>query len=70
LLENCGEIQNQPQPLAVAHIFKSIVSKEVPQLVIFGKQAIDDDSNATGQMLAGLLNWPQVTATYIHSANI
>ncbi len=60
ILENCAEIQNQMQPLAVAHIFKSLVCKEAPKLVIFGKQAIDDDSNATGQMLAGLMNWSQV----------
>jgi electron transfer flavoprotein beta subunit len=49
------------EPLAVAKVLKSLVEKEKPDLVILGKQAIDDDSNQTGQMLAGLLNWPQVT---------
>mmetsp|Transcript_10596 Transcript_10596/g.19558 ORF Transcript_10596/g.19558 Transcript_10596/m.19558 type:complete len:182 (-) Transcript_10596:61-606(-) len=47
------------EPLAVAKIFKALVEKENPDLVILGKQAIDDDTNATGQMLAGLMNWPQ-----------
>ncbi|KYR03149.1 electron transfer flavoprotein beta subunit [Tieghemostelium lacteum] len=49
------------QPLAVAKLLKKLVDKEKPNLVILGKQAIDDDSNQTGQMLAGLLNWPQAT---------
>ncbi len=49
------------QPLAVAKILKAIVAKEQPNLVILGKQAIDDDSNQTGQMLAALLGWPQGT---------
>jgi len=49
------------QPLAVAKILKAIADKEKANLVILGKQAIDDDSNQTGQMLAGLLNWPQTT---------
>jgi len=49
------------QPLAVAKLLKAIAQKESPQLVILGKQAIDDDSNQTGQMLAALLNWPQAT---------
>ncbi len=49
------------QPLAVARILKVIVEREQPGLVIMGKQAIDDDSNQTGQMLAGLLGWPQAT---------
>jgi electron transfer flavoprotein beta subunit len=49
------------QPLAVAKLLCSIVQKEAPGLVILGKQAIDDDSNQTGQMLAALLNWPQAT---------
>src|SRR3954466_907365 len=49
------------QPLAVAKILKAIVGKEQPTLVILGKQAIDDDSNQTGQMLAALLGWPQGT---------
>ncbi len=49
------------QPLAVAKLLKAVVDKEAPQLVILGKQAIDDDSNQTGQMLAALLDWPQAT---------
>ena len=51
----------ETQPLAVAKILKAIVDKEQPRLVIMGKQAIDDDSNQTGQMLAALLNWSQAT---------
>ena len=49
------------QPLAVAKLLKAVVAKEQPQLVILGKQAIDDDANQTGQMLAALLGWPQAT---------
>jgi len=49
------------EPLAVAKILKAIVDSEKPDLVITGKQAIDDDSNQTGQMLAALLDWPQGT---------
>jgi electron transfer flavoprotein beta subunit len=49
------------QPLAVAKLLKALCDKEKPQLVILGKQAIDDDANQTGQMLAALLNWPQAT---------
>jgi electron transfer flavoprotein beta subunit len=49
------------QPLAVAKLLKSLVDREQPQLVILGKQAIDDDSNQTGQMLAALANLPQAT---------
>ena len=49
------------EPLAVAKILKSVVEAEGPDLVILGKQAIDDDSNQTGQMLASLLGWPQGT---------
>jgi len=49
------------QPLAVAKLLKAVVDKEQPQLVILGKQAIDDDANQTGQMLAALLDWPQGT---------
>jgi len=49
------------EPLAVAKILKSVVQKEMPGLVILGKQAIDDDSNQTGQMLAALLGWSQGT---------
>ncbi|HEX8987024.1 MAG TPA: electron transfer flavoprotein subunit beta/FixA family protein [Rhodocyclaceae bacterium] len=54
---NDGELQ----PLAVAKLLKALVDKEAPQLVVLGKQAIDDDSNQTGQMLAALLGWPQAT---------
>jgi len=49
------------QPLAVAKLLKAIAAKENPQLIIMGKQAIDDDANQTGQMLAALLGWPQAT---------
>ncbi len=49
------------QPLAVAKLLQAIVAKEAPQLVLMGKQAIDDDANQTGQMLAALLGWPQAT---------
>jgi electron transfer flavoprotein beta subunit len=49
------------QPLAVAKLLKAIIAKESPQLVLMGKQAIDDDNNQTGQMLAALLGWPQAT---------
>src|SRR5689334_21903277 len=49
------------QPLAVAKLLKAVVDKEQPGLCILGKQAIDDDSNQTGQMLAALLGWPQAT---------
>ena len=49
------------EPLSVAKLLKAIVEKESPQIVILGKQAIDDDSNQTGQMLAALLGWAQGT---------
>lgn len=49
------------EPLAVAKLLKKLVEQETPELVILGKQAIDDDSNQTGQMLAALLGWPQGT---------
>ncbi len=49
------------EPLAVAKLLKALVEKEAPELVILGKQAIDDDSNQTGQMLAALLGWSQGT---------
>ncbi|MDO5680447.1 MAG: electron transfer flavoprotein subunit beta/FixA family protein [Pelistega sp.] len=51
----------QLQPLAVAKLLKAVADKEQPQLIILGKQAIDDDANQTGQMLAALLGWPQAT---------
>jgi electron transfer flavoprotein beta subunit len=49
------------QPLAVAKLVKAVIEKEKPQLVITGKQAIDDDSNQTGQMISALMGWPQAT---------
>ena len=52
------------EPLAVAKTLKAVVEKESPGLVILDKQAIDDDANQTGQMLAALLNWPQGTFAY------
>ncbi len=55
------ESDAQLQPLAVAKLLRAIVEKESPGLVILGKQAIDDDANQTGQMLAALLDWPQAT---------
>ncbi|HZZ02322.1 electron transfer flavoprotein subunit beta/FixA family protein [Paraburkholderia sp.] len=55
------ESANELQPLAVAKILKALVEKERPQIVILGKQAIDDDSNQTGQMLAALAGLPQAT---------
>jgi electron transfer flavoprotein beta subunit len=51
------------QPLAVAKLMKAVIDEEQPDLVILGKQAIDDDSNQTGQMLAALLGWSQGTFT-------
>lgn len=48
-------------PYAVSRILYSLVKKETPQVVLMGKQAVDDDSNQVGQMLAGLLGWPQAT---------
>src|SRR5690606_19208072 len=53
------ETDAELQPLAVAKLLKAVVDKEGPELVILGKQAIDDDANQTGQMLAALLGWPQ-----------
>ncbi|MEE9381444.1 MAG: electron transfer flavoprotein subunit beta/FixA family protein [Hyphomonadaceae bacterium] len=52
---------DMPEPLGVAKLLKAVVEAESPDLVILGKQAIDDDSNQTGQMLAALLGWPQGT---------
>ena len=57
LVESNAELQ----PLTVAKLLKAVVAKEAPDLIIMGKQAIDDDCNQTGQMLAALLNWPQAT---------
>ena len=55
------ETDGETEPLGVAKIMKALADKEQPQLIILGKQAIDDDSNQTGQMLAALLGWPQAT---------
>jgi electron transfer flavoprotein beta subunit len=55
------ETDQEIQPLAAAQILKALALKEQPDLFILGKQSIDDDCNQTGQMLAGLLNWPQGT---------
>ena len=64
------ETDAELQPLAVAKLLKAVCAKEGPQLVILGKQAIDDDCNQTGQMLAALLGWPQATfASKVQVAN-
>jgi electron transfer flavoprotein beta subunit len=55
------ETTTELEPLAVAKLLKALADKEQPELIILGKQAIDDDSNQTGQMLAALLGWPQAT---------
>ena len=55
------ETDIETEPLSVAKLLKSVVDKEKPDLIILGKQAIDDDSNQTGQMLASLLSFPQGT---------
>ena len=55
------ESNDELQPLAVAKLLKAVCDKEKPEIVIMGKQAIDDDSNQTGQMLAALMGWPQAT---------
>jgi electron transfer flavoprotein beta subunit len=55
------ETDAELQPLGVAKLLKALAEKEQPQLMILGKQAIDDDANQTGQMLAALMDWPQAT---------
>ncbi|MGM4924559.1 electron transfer flavoprotein subunit beta/FixA family protein [Tardiphaga sp. 804_B3_N1_9] len=55
------KVEGTVEPLAVAKILKAVADEEKPGLVILGKQAIDDDANQTGQMLAALLGWPQAT---------
>jgi electron transfer flavoprotein beta subunit len=55
------QTEKELQPLAVAKLLRAVVQNESPGLVILGKQAIDDDANQTGQMLAALLDWPQAT---------
>jgi electron transfer flavoprotein beta subunit len=62
------QCDDELQPLAVAKLLKAVVDKEQPGLVIVGKQAIDDDTNATGQMLAALLGWSQ--GTFANKLNI
>ena len=57
LVETSADVQ----PLAVAKLVKAVIDKEQPKLVITGKQAIDDDSNQTGQMISALMGWPQAT---------
>ena len=59
ILVDCADVDLQP--LAVAKLLKALCDKEQPQIVICGKQAIDDDANQTGQMLAALQGWPQAT---------
>lgn len=56
-----GLIEQDLEPRAVAHVLKHIIATEQPDMVLLGKQAIDDDSNQVGQYLAGLLEWPQAT---------
>ena len=62
LVEVNTEKDGDLEPLGVAKLLKAVVEKENRNLVILGKQSIDDDANQTGQMLAGLLNWPQATS--------
>ena len=61
LVQAASSVDEDVEPLAVAKILKAIIEAEKPDLVIMGKQAIDNDSNATGQMLAAIMGWPQAT---------
>ena len=61
LIEAAEDVHQDIEPLAVAKLLKAVVDEEKPGLVLLGKQAIDNDMNATGQMLAALLGWPQAT---------
>jgi len=61
LIQTPDDIGSEVEPLAVAKILAKIAADEQPGMIILGKQAIDDDNNATGQMLAALLGWPQGT---------
>ncbi len=61
LVQAAASVDEDVEPLAVAKILKAIIEAEKPDLIIMGKQAIDNDSNATGQMLAAMLGWPQAT---------
>jgi electron transfer flavoprotein beta subunit len=70
LVQTDDQIASELEPLAVAKILAKIAAEEQPQMIILGKQAIDDDNNATGQMLAALLGWPQGTfASKVEAAN-
>ncbi|ANT60024.1 electron transfer flavoprotein subunit beta [Salipiger sp. CCB-MM3] len=68
LVTAADDVHTDIEPLAVAKVLAKIVEEEAPGLVIMGKQAIDNDMNATGQMLAGLLGWAQ--ATYANSLDV
>ncbi len=61
LVEAADQVETDIEPLAVAKILAKIVAEEAPGLVLMGKQAIDNDMNATGQMLSALMGWPQAT---------
>ena len=61
LIVSGDDVHQDIEPLAVAKLLKAVIAEEQPQLVLMGKQAIDNDMNATGQMLAALLGWPQAT---------
>ena len=61
LIEAVDDVHNDVEPLSVAKLLKAVVDEEKPGLVLCGKQAIDNDMNATGQMLAALLGWSQAT---------
>ncbi|GLS81225.1 electron transfer flavoprotein subunit beta/FixA family protein [Paracoccus marinus] len=61
LVQAADDVNTDIEPLAVAKLLKAVIAEEGPQLVILGKQAIDNDMNATGQMLAALLGWGQAT---------
>ncbi|MFD0986270.1 electron transfer flavoprotein subunit beta/FixA family protein [Methyloligella solikamskensis] len=61
LIDTTDDVHADIEPLAVAKLLKAVIDDEQPQLVLAGKQAIDNDMNATGQMLAALLGWPQAT---------
>jgi electron transfer flavoprotein beta subunit len=61
LIEAADNVQTDIEPLAVAKLLAAVIKEEEPGLVLCGKQAIDNDMNATGQMLAALLGWPQAT---------
>jgi electron transfer flavoprotein beta subunit len=68
LIEAAAEVSTDIEPLAVAKLLAAVVKEEAPGLVLAGKQAIDNDMNATGQMLAALLGWSQ--ATFVSELNI